>query len=124
MNNHFSETELLYRAVYPPEINHILWKDELHVSSAAFLDKKGLSVERGYFRSDEEVLKDMRKSFIGKILSITVKTCHEINAKVIYKPTKRSIFHSEIHGSDTKIVLSSAQRRFLSKNCILLKSNA
>ena len=124
MNNTFNENELLYRAVYPPEINHILWKDNQHVSSAAFLDKRGLSVERGDIRSDEEVLKYMRKSFIGRFISVTVGLCHRINAKVIYKPTKRSIYHSEIHGSEKQIVLTPAQRRFLSLNCRLIKSEA
>lgn len=117
MNNTFPEKELLYRAVYPPEMNHILWKDNQHVSSAVFLDKKGLSVERGNFRSDEEVLKNMKKSFVGRFISITVELCLKINAKVIYKPTKRSIYHSEIHGDKNHIVLSPAQRRFLSINC-------
>ena len=117
MNNIFSEKELLYRAVYPPEINQILWKDNKHVSSAAFLDKKGLSVERGNFRSDEDVVKDMRKSFIGTIISVTTILCKTVDAKIFYKPTKRSIYHSEIHGSDTKIILSPKQRLFLSQNC-------
>lgn len=124
MNNIFSEKELLYRAVYPPEINQILWKDNKHVSSAAFLDKKGLSVERGNFRSDEEVIKDMKKSFIGRFVSVTVDLCCKINAKVIYKPTKRSIYHSEIHGDDKHIILSPSQRRFLSLNCRIIKTNA
>ena len=122
MNNIFKENELLYRAVYPPEYNSVFWKDENHVSSAAFLDKRGLSVERGYFRSDAEVLQDMRKRFVGKIISLTVSLCISANAKIIYKPTKRSIFHSEIHGSETQIVLSPRQRRFLSQHCRVLKT--
>ena len=124
MNNHFSENEKLYRAVYPPSMNNLFWKDEKHVSSAVFLDKKGLSVERGNFRSDKTVEKDMRKNFIGRIIVITVGLCQQINAKVLYKPTKRSIYHSEIHGSEKRILLSPMQRRFLSTNCILLKTNA
>lgn len=122
MNKSFPENEQLYRAVYPPEINDMFWKDNEHVSSAAFLDKKGLSVERGNFRVDVEVLNDMKKSFIGRIVSITVRLCLDINAKVIYKPTRRSQYHSEIHGSDKYIVLTPMQRRYLSKHCKLLKS--
>ena len=117
MTNYFPENETLYRAVFPPEINHIFWKDDQHVSSAAFLDKKGLSVERGNFRSDKTVINDMRKTFLGRIISITVQLCHEVDASVIYKPTKRSIYHSEIHGNKTQILLSPKQRRFLSNNC-------
>ena len=117
MNNNFPENEKLYRAVYPPEKNPMFWKDETHVSSAVFLDKKGLSVERGNFRTDEEVLKNMKKKFIGRIIYISVNTCNKVKAKILYKPTKKSIFHSEIHGSEKRVVLSPAQRRFLSMNC-------
>ena len=124
MNNTFSENELLYRAVYPPEINQMFWKDEQHVSSAVFLDKKGVSVERGDNRPEEEVVEDMKKSFIGRIISVTVRLCMEINTKVVYKPTKRSLYHSEIHGSDKHIVLSPMQRRYLSSHCKLLKTDA
>lgn len=119
-----SENELLYRAVYPPEINQMFWKDEQHVSSAVFLDKKGVSVERGDNRPEKEVVEDMKKSFIGRIISVTVRLCMEINTKVVYKPTKRSLYHSEIHGSDKHIVLSPMQRRYLSSHCKLLKTDA
>ena len=121
MNNTFSENELLYRAVYPFEKNKLFWKDDSHVSSAAFLDKKGLSVERGLFRSDDEVVKDMRKFFIGTIISVTTSLCNRVDAKVIYKPTKRSIYHSEIHGSESKRILSPQQRRVLSQNCKIVE---
>lgn len=117
MDGTFLDEEVLYRAVYPPELNSMFWKDNGHVSSAAFLDKKGLSVERGNFRSDDEVIAEMKKSFIGKIVSVTVNLCRKANAYIIYKPTKRSIFHTEIHGSSQQIVLSASQRRYLSLNC-------
>lgn len=123
MNNHFPEDEKLYRAVYPPSMNSIFWKDEKHVSSAVFLDKKGLSVERGNFRSDKTVEDDMRKNFIGRIVAITVGLCHQINAKVLYKPTKRSVYHCEIHGGEKRILLSPMQRRFLSMNCKVISSS-
>ena len=123
MDSTFSEDELLYRAVYPPEVNRMFWKDDNHVSSAVFLDKKGLSVERGNFRSDSDVAKEMHKSFIGKIITVTVKLCNNVNAEVIYKPTKRSIYHSEIHGSEKFLILSPSQRRYLSNNCRLFKDD-
>ncbi|WP_294428068.1 hypothetical protein [uncultured Treponema sp.] len=96
MNNTFNDAELLYRAVYPPEMSKMFWKDGNHVSSAAFLDKNGLSVERGNFRTDNDVINEMKKFFIGKIVSVSVKLCRNINASVLYKPTKRSLFHSVI----------------------------
>lgn len=124
MDNKFDVNESLYRAVFPPEINRMYWKDEDHISSAVFLDKKGLSVERGNCRSDEEVVKEMQKSFIGRIIAITVKHCMNVKAYVVYKPTKRSMYHSEIHGSEKHIVLTPSQRRFLSANSRLVKTDA
>lgn len=121
MNNTFSEDEKLYRAVYPPAMNQMFWKDDNHVSSAVFLDKKGLSVERGNHRSDETVVSDMKKSFIGRIIYITAALCKKVNIQILYKPTKRSIYHSELHGGNSHIILSSSQRRFLSENCTLIK---
>jgi hypothetical protein len=120
MDNNFKENEALYRAVYPPDIKRMYWKDESHISSAVFLDKKGVSVERGNYRPDEIVVLEMKKSFIGKIISITVGLCHKVNAKVLYKPTKRSLYHSEIHGSNKHIILTPAQRRFLAVNSKLV----
>lgn len=120
MNNNFDESEALYRAVYPPEIKRMFWKDESHISSAVFLDKKGVSVERGNYRADEDVVLEMKKSFIGKIIAITVGLCRKVNARVLYKPTKRSFYHSEIHGSNKHIILSPAQRRYLAINSRLV----
>lgn len=124
MNKNFSDNESLYRAVYPPEVNRMFWKDENHISSAVFLDKKGVSVERGNFRLDENVVLEMKKFFIGKIVAITAGICHEVNAKVLYKPTKRSVYHSEIHGGEKQIVLTPSQRHFLAANSRLLESEA
>ena len=124
MDNTFPENENLYRAVYPFELNQMLWKDSQHVSSAAFLDKRGLSVERGNFRFDEEVLKDMKKNFIGRFISVTVGLCCKINARIIYKPTKRSVYHSEIHGGEKQTTLTPSQRRFLACNSKLVTIDA
>ena len=124
MDNTFDEKESLYRAVYPPAVNRMYWKDEEHISSAVFLDKKGVSVERGNFRSDKNVVLEMKKSFIGRIIAITSGKCHKINAKVLYKPTKRSVYHSEIHGGEKQIILTPSQRHFLARNSRLIKEEA
>ena len=66
----------------------------------------------------------MKKSFVGKIISVTVGVCVKVNAKIFYKPTKRSIYHSEIHGSETRKLLTASQRRFLSINSRIIKTEA
>ena len=124
MDNTFADNELLYRAVYPPERAEMFWKDSGHVSSAAFLDKNGLSVERGAFRSDTEVVSGMKKYFIGRIISLAVKVCRAVDAHVVYKPTKRSRYHAEIHGSNTRLLLSPSQRRYLALYSTLVPDEA
>lgn len=121
MDNTFKTDEKLYRAVYPPEIRDMFWKSNGEVSSAAFYDTNGCSVDRGNFRTDGEVVLDMKSRFSGRIVSVTVGDCEEVEAKVVYKPSK-NIFHSEIHGSDTAKVLSKSQRRSIARKAKIIAS--
>ena len=120
MDKTFKNTEKLYRAVYPPEIADIFWKKDGSISSAAFADPKGLSVDRGDFRSDEEILISMRERFKGHIVSLFVKNCTDVNALVLYKPSKSNIYHTEIHGDATTPLLSKSQRRALAKAAVII----
>ena len=120
MDNTFNNTEKLYRAVYPPEVADIFWKKDGSISSAAFADPKGLSVDRGNYRPDAEVLESMRKKFNGHIISLYVKNCVDTGAVVIYSPSKTNPYHSEIHGKEKTILLSKSQRRFLAQKAVIL----
>ena len=120
MDNSFKNTEKLYRAVYPPEVADIFWKRDGSISSAAFADPSGLSVDRGNYRSDEEVVTEMRKKFAGHIISLYVKNCTDIKAVVQYKPSRSNKYHSEIHGSESSALLSKSQRRYLAVNAHIL----
>ena len=113
MDNEFKSDEKLYRAVYPPEIADMFWKKDGSVSSAAFADPKGLSVDRGDYRSDTTVILSMQKKFTGHIISLYVKNCIDIGAAVKYLPSRANPYHSEIHGSNTAPLLTKSQRRFL-----------
>ena len=115
MDNTFQNTEKLYRAVYPPEVADIFWKKDGSISSAAFADPKGLSVERGDYRKDNDVISSMRKKFSGHIISLYVKNCTDTGAVVIYTPSRTNIYHSEIHGNEKTALLSKSQRRYLAK---------
>lgn len=115
MSDNFPEKEKLYRAVFPPSHSSMFWKKDGSLSSAAFADKKGLSVERGDNRNSDVVINEMRKQFTGRIVSVTVKNCNEINAIVKHLPSSRSKYHSEIHGSTEKKLLDKRQRQYLAK---------
>ena len=99
----------------------MFWKKDGSVSSAAFADAKGLSVNRGNFRPDEEVISEMEKHFQGHILSLYVKNCFDIGAVVKYLPSKNNPYHSEIHGSESTPLLSKSQRRFLAQKAVIIR---
>ncbi len=120
MDDSFANTEKLYRAVYPPEIADIFWKTDGSISSAAFADPKGLSVDRGNYRTDDKVIESMRSRFAGHIVSLYVKNCNDVNALVKYVPSRVNKYHSEIHGSDTSPLLSKSQRRHLARSAVIL----
>ncbi len=120
MDNTFQNTEKIYRAVYPPEVADIFWKKDGSISSAAFADPKGLSVERGDYRKDNDVISSMRKKFSGHIISLYVKNCTDTGAVVIYTPSRTNIYHSEIHGNEKTALLSKSQRRYLANHAVIL----
>ncbi|MCR5685466.1 MAG: hypothetical protein K6G81_08640 [Lachnospiraceae bacterium] len=115
----FESNEKLYRAVYPPDIMPIYWKGNGEISSAVFIDKKGVSVERSGSRPEEEVIVNMRISFYDAIVSLLAGDCTACGAVLKYLPTKRSKYHSEIHGSEERILLSQSQCKHLAKSAKL-----
>ena len=119
MDENFSDDEKLYRAVYPASQYSYFWKKNGKISSAAFKKRDGLSVERGNFRLDNEVIEDMRKFFSVNIVSVTVKQCRDISAVVKYLPTERSKYHSEIHSSDERMLLTESQAKYLADSAII-----
>ena len=120
MDNTFEINEKLYRAVYPPEVAEMFWRKDGTISSAAFADPKGLSVDRGYHRPDNEVISSMQKRLTGRIISLYVKNCIDIGASVKYLPSVSNPYHSEIHGNDTTPLLSKQQRLFLSGKAVVI----
>ena len=120
MDKFFKDNEKIYRAVYPPEVADMFWRKDGSVSSAAFADPKGLSVDRGAFRTDSDVKDDMHKRFSGMIIRLYAKNCTDIGAVLKYMPSKSNPYHSELHGSNSNKLLSKQQRLFLSRKAIIL----
>lgn len=108
MDNSFQGDEKLYRAVFAT-----YKKKDGTFSDASLKDAKGLSVERGDYRDDQDVLLNMAGRFKDYLVSLTVNDCWREEAIVKYLPSRESIYHSEIHGSESKLVLSSSQRKHL-----------
>ena len=108
----FSEKqEKLLRAV---RMKPNLWKDG-RLSSAAFKDKRGVSVDRVGGRAESDAIEDIRKNLEGAIVAVTVEFCqNQAHACLKYKPTLNP-YHSEIHGSETSVPLSPAQAHQLAQ---------
>ena len=119
MDNTFPKTEKLYRTIYPPNRVAMFWRKDGSISSAAFADPNGLSVERGDFRSNDIVISSMLSKFTGHIVSVYARDCYNIGAFLQYLPSKNNIYHSEIHGSKTKALLSKSQRYRLVRKAIV-----
>ena len=115
MNDLFKGDEREYRAVYPPSHPGLFWKQNGQLSSAAFADPHGLSVERGNYRNPYLVVDKMKKSLKGCIVSVSVEDCLRTKAVVKYRPTSNNIYHSEIHESETTVLLNKYQRLQLAK---------
>ena len=101
MTELFDMYERLFRAVYPPNIMPLFWKENGQLSSAAFKDKKGLSVERDGGRDEKTVIDTMRLFFYGNIIYLIV-------------------FHSEIHGSTDRRLLSQSQCKYLAQRATII----
>ncbi len=115
MDNTFLKTEKLYRAIYPPKVSAMYWRKDGTISSAAFADSQGLSVERGDFRSDNVVVNSMLERFTGYIVSLYARDCFNVGAILRYLPSNNNVYHSEIHGSESKKLLSKSQRYYLAR---------
>lgn len=118
MDEIFSEKESLLRAVYPATRRPDFWNNG-RLSSAALKDKRGLSVERTYDRAIKDAVLSMSRRFQGLIVSITVPACNAVKAYIKYCPSKNSPYHSEIHGSQTQVVLSDIQALLLARSATI-----
>ena len=118
MDSNFSKKERLYRAVLPIDM---FWKSDGSVSSAAFCDKNGLSVDRGDFREDDQVVEGMKaRGLQGGVVSLTVGDCIDVEALVLYKPVDDNPYHSEIHRNQTEAGLTKSQAKRLSRKAIII----
>lgn len=90
MSNQANNAEHVYRSIHPHR-NFI--KADGSISSAAFKDPKGLSVEQGLGRTDKDILAHMRQTKLqGKVAKIPIEVCN--NAKItIFDDKAKNIFH-------------------------------
>ncbi len=112
--NEFEDTELLLRAIFPPNRRPDFWTGT-RITSAALKTNRGLSVDRTYHRPIEEAVEFMKPRFIGYIVSISVGACRYVQAKPVYLPTPDNEYHSEIRSSKYEKMLSDEQALYLAR---------
>ena len=120
MDNSFNDDEKLYRAVYDRNKKPSFWKRDGSLSSAALLTDDGLSVERGDYREDNTVLYDMAGRLKGLGVAFYVGDCRNTDAVVLYKPTRSSKYHSEVHESSNNEILSPEQRLYIASCAVVV----
>lgn len=118
MDTTFHNHEKLLRAVWPPNKRPDFWSNG-RLSSAALKDKKGLSVNRTYDMPLSNAVAVMAHTFGGKIVSLSVPDCESVNAYLVYAPSHKNSYHSEIHGSSSEIELSDEQALLLARRAVL-----
>ena len=114
MDGTFIENEQLLRAVWPANRRPDFWENG-RLSSAALKDKRGLSVNRTYDLPLENAVLIMSEQFSGLIVSISVAACNAVDAYVKYCPSQTNVYHSEIHGSPTEVMLNDTQAFLLAR---------
>ena len=110
--------ESLLRAVFPADRRPDLWNGK-RLSSSAFKDKRGASVDRTYDRSMEESVAFLQEKLQGYLVSVSVENCKEVNAIIKYLPSDTDIFHSEIHRSEDIKLLDEVQAYHLARVAII-----
>lgn len=112
MDDHFEPEELLFRSVKP---EGIYWKASGELTSAAFKDSHGLSVDRGGDRPSEDAAEFLYCRIPGVIVHITVEACIECSAITKYDPQPDDYWHSLILRSEETPQLTASQARHLAQ---------
>lgn len=120
MDDRFAPNEYLYRGLHP------MWVEaDNTVSSAAFKDKNGISVDRGGDRKEQECV-DRLFGTLPKIKGVCKLTCGDVedcDAITKYLPLSDNEFHSEIHDSEDQVQIrsKSKSRKLARKSQIVFK---
>lgn len=115
MDETFASDELLYRGL------PLIWlEDDDSVSSAAFKDSNGISVDRDGGRIEQECVKRMVDN-LPKIAGVGKLACEEVEecgAFPVYLPERNNVYHSEIHDSAEQVrIKSNSKARKLARKC-------
>lgn len=112
LTTHIDDREYLYRGIVENFWNY----ERGTISSAAFKDKNGTSVDRDAGRDRNDCIRFLqsKKSFFA-IFRVKTFDVRAIQAIVEYLPTNENIFHSEIHDSPGRPQIRSSKANKISR---------
>ena len=119
----FKNTESLLRGINKQPN---FWdSEENRPTSAAFKDKKGVSVNRTgenkqYYVQSLECLKNKLGERLRSSVELNVDFCIELGLHLKYCPLDDNIYHSEIHKSENEPSLTKSVSRKLSEICNII----
>lgn len=119
MDDTFKDEEKLYRAVVPKDM---YFKENGTLTSAAFKDSSGCSVDRGDNRTDEEAAIFMKKNLEGEIYRIQVSNCREKEIHIQYEPEEENPYHSALYKNSAKEKMTQGQCKHLASVAVLVAS--
>lgn len=121
LSQQFENSEELYRRI-PNRPSH--WKSDRTPSSAAFKDSRGLSVDRGGARSEDEIIQSqISQGDLAAVVSVTVGFCLSLPTTpkyIPYPPAEDNIFHAEIHESEVVVEITNKKAKALARNAAIV----
>ena len=123
LTNEVGLQEILHRYI---SSNPDLWSHDFNrISSAAFKDKNGTSVDRDGGRSHDEIKNDFLSRQLGSgkyrfrcIAYINTEFCVNLPALVLAKPLPNNDYHAEIHDSFEKKELTRSKLIRIAERCM------
>ena len=115
MDESFAPDEQLYRGL------HSIWlEDDNSVSSAAFKDSNGISVDRDGGRAGRDCI-DKLVDNLPQIEGVCRLSCEDVEdcgALPVYLPVEENEYHCEIHDSVDQVqIKSKSKSRKLASKC-------
>lgn len=115
MDETFAPDEQLYRGL------HSIWlEDDNSISSAAFKDSNGVSVDRDGGRAEHDCI-DRLVDNLPQIAGVGRLSCQDVadcGALPVYLPVEGNDYHSEIHDSADQVpIKSKSKSRKLASKC-------
>ncbi|MCF0065592.1 hypothetical protein MUK70_10950 [Dyadobacter chenwenxiniae] len=109
--NEFLEEESFFRGVHSHQFDH----EAGRLTSAAFKDSQGASVDRNWTRTDKECVdKLLEKKDFPIIVKVSYTSITDCNCLPVYCPIEENEFHSEIHSEEGVPTLTKSKARCLS----------